>query len=276
MAPPQKSRLGRGLGGLISAAKPLALGDRCTTRRGHVAQAAAGYLEIQVNLIEPSPYQARREIARPSSLRSWPRASAARACCSRSWCAGTARMFQLIAGRAALARLPAAEDQGDSRADRRGERRLGGLDRPDREPPEGGAQSDRGGARLREPRQGFRPHPGDRGRAGGEEPGRRRQSLCGCFRSTPRSRATSPRTSSAWATPRCCSGVEDAGEARDPGPAGDRGGPERPGDGEARAGPPRRRAGQRGPTRRAVCRARPPPWRASRRGSRPTWGRGSP
>ncbi len=60
MASPQKSRLGRGLGGLISAAKPLA--PATFTTGAHIAQ-APGFLEIQVNLIEPSPYQARREIA---------------------------------------------------------------------------------------------------------------------------------------------------------------------------------------------------------------------
>jgi ParB family chromosome partitioning protein len=58
MAHPQKSRLGRGLGGLISAAKPLAP----ATFAAHVPQ-SPGFLEIQVHLIEPSPYQARREIA---------------------------------------------------------------------------------------------------------------------------------------------------------------------------------------------------------------------
>jgi ParB family chromosome partitioning protein len=59
MASPHKSRLGRGLGGLISAAKPLA--PATFTAAAHASQ-APGYLEIQVNLIEPSPYQARREI----------------------------------------------------------------------------------------------------------------------------------------------------------------------------------------------------------------------
>jgi ParB family chromosome partitioning protein len=58
MASTPKSRLGRGLGGLISAAKPVA--------QPHVAPPAPalspGYLEIQVHLVEPSPYQARREI----------------------------------------------------------------------------------------------------------------------------------------------------------------------------------------------------------------------
>jgi ParB family chromosome partitioning protein len=60
MASPQKSRLGRGLGGLISAAKPPASAPAVAP--AHVT-AAAGYIEIQVHLVEPSPYQARREIA---------------------------------------------------------------------------------------------------------------------------------------------------------------------------------------------------------------------
>jgi len=59
MASPQKSRLGRGLGGLISAAKPPLAAPAAAS---HVPQ-AQGYLEIQVHLVEPSPYQARREIA---------------------------------------------------------------------------------------------------------------------------------------------------------------------------------------------------------------------
>jgi ParB family chromosome partitioning protein len=59
MAPPQKSRLGRGLGGLISAAKTPAAAPAAQVP----APAAAGYIEIQVHLVEPSPYQARREIA---------------------------------------------------------------------------------------------------------------------------------------------------------------------------------------------------------------------
>jgi ParB family chromosome partitioning protein len=60
MASPQKSRLGRGLGGLISAAKPPSAAQ--ATAPAHVPP-AAGYIEIQVHLVEPSPYQARREIA---------------------------------------------------------------------------------------------------------------------------------------------------------------------------------------------------------------------
>jgi ParB family chromosome partitioning protein len=56
MATPQKSRLGRGLGGLISAGKPPA------PIVPAAAPQATGYLEVQVHLVEPSPYQARREI----------------------------------------------------------------------------------------------------------------------------------------------------------------------------------------------------------------------
>jgi ParB family chromosome partitioning protein len=60
-APKTKSRLGRGLGGLIAAAKPM------PPLPEHAAPAAAAhdgpaYREIPVDLIEPSPYQARREI----------------------------------------------------------------------------------------------------------------------------------------------------------------------------------------------------------------------
>jgi ParB family chromosome partitioning protein len=60
MATPQKSRLGRGLGGLISAAKPPSAAPAPPVAQ--VPQ-APGYMEIQVHLVEPSPYQARREIA---------------------------------------------------------------------------------------------------------------------------------------------------------------------------------------------------------------------
>ncbi|HEY5079651.1 MAG TPA: ParB/RepB/Spo0J family partition protein [Opitutaceae bacterium] len=60
MASPQKSRLGRGLGGLIAASKPFPAA--AASPSSHVP-AAPGYMEIQVHLVEPSPYQARREIA---------------------------------------------------------------------------------------------------------------------------------------------------------------------------------------------------------------------
>ncbi|MSU49843.1 MAG: ParB/RepB/Spo0J family partition protein [Opitutus sp.] len=68
MSAAPKSRLGRGLGGLIAAAKPATP----ATTGNHPAPStsvpvaapagAPGYLEIAVHLIEPSPYQARREI----------------------------------------------------------------------------------------------------------------------------------------------------------------------------------------------------------------------
>jgi len=76
MSAAPKSRLGRGLGGLIAAAKPAApapeprasaAASATTTVTTVVAAVpiptgAPGYLEIAVHLIEPSPYQARREI----------------------------------------------------------------------------------------------------------------------------------------------------------------------------------------------------------------------
>jgi ParB family chromosome partitioning protein len=63
MAAP-KSRLGRGLGGLIAAAsKAEASAHHPSTSSPAAAPVAApGFQEIAVDLIEPSPYQARREI----------------------------------------------------------------------------------------------------------------------------------------------------------------------------------------------------------------------
>jgi ParB family chromosome partitioning protein len=68
-----KSRLGRGLGGLIAAGKPpapavpppSAAAEKNAPSAPTAAAAPAGapgYLEIAVHAIEPSPYQARREI----------------------------------------------------------------------------------------------------------------------------------------------------------------------------------------------------------------------
>jgi ParB family chromosome partitioning protein len=73
MSAAPKSRLGRGLGGLIAASKPASPpvatpagaepSGRATTEHPAPAPTGApGYLEIGVHLIEPSPYQARREI----------------------------------------------------------------------------------------------------------------------------------------------------------------------------------------------------------------------
>ena len=92
MSAAPKSRLGRGLGGLIAAAKPAtpvtvapasveaaaptaafaspAASPAATTAATPATTkvGAPGYLEIAVHLIEPSPYQARREIS-PAQLR---------------------------------------------------------------------------------------------------------------------------------------------------------------------------------------------------------------
>jgi ParB family transcriptional regulator, chromosome partitioning protein len=61
-----KSRLGRGLGGLIAAAAPATpKTDPSAKPAGSPAPAtlpAPGFQEISVDLVEPSPYQARREI----------------------------------------------------------------------------------------------------------------------------------------------------------------------------------------------------------------------
>lgn len=72
MSAAPKSRLGRGLGGLIAAAKPAPTPATASTpaapapdgsdHRAAPTNGAPGYVEIPVHLIEPSPYQARREI----------------------------------------------------------------------------------------------------------------------------------------------------------------------------------------------------------------------
>lgn len=69
MSAAPKSRLGRGLGGLIAAGKPATPASVSTAAVSAPAPTAApaptgapGYQEIGVHLIEPSPYQARREI----------------------------------------------------------------------------------------------------------------------------------------------------------------------------------------------------------------------
>ncbi len=70
MAAAPKSRLGRGLGGLIAAAKPAAAAPAPAPVSASAPASAStaapsgapGYLEIATHLIVPSPYQARREI----------------------------------------------------------------------------------------------------------------------------------------------------------------------------------------------------------------------
>ena len=65
-----KSRLGRGLGGLIAAASPAKSATPAPVAAPTPAPAAPGapgFAEIAVNVIVPSPYQARREIS-PAQL----------------------------------------------------------------------------------------------------------------------------------------------------------------------------------------------------------------
>lgn len=64
-----KSRLGRGLGGLIAAASPAkpAAPVPAPAPVAPAAPAAPGFAEIAVSIIVPSPYQARREIS-PAQL----------------------------------------------------------------------------------------------------------------------------------------------------------------------------------------------------------------
>jgi ParB family chromosome partitioning protein len=64
MAAAPKSRLGRGLGGLISSSAAASPKPAIAAAPAAVVPvtAAPGYQEILVHLIEPSPYQARREI----------------------------------------------------------------------------------------------------------------------------------------------------------------------------------------------------------------------
>lgn len=67
MAAP-KSRLGRGLGGLIAAAAPKsveakpAAAPASASPAASAAPATSGFIDIPVSAIEPSPHQARREI----------------------------------------------------------------------------------------------------------------------------------------------------------------------------------------------------------------------
>ena len=65
MSAAPKSRLGRGLGGLIASAAPAtpkAIPASSPAEAPAAAAPAPGYQEIAVHLVEPSPYQARREI----------------------------------------------------------------------------------------------------------------------------------------------------------------------------------------------------------------------
>lgn len=118
MSAAPKSRLGRGLGGLIAAAKPAApaspnnapapaSGSGPAATDGVAAPAAAatapaptgapGYLEIAVHLIEPSPYQARREIP-PEQLSELAESIRSEGLLQPIVVRKTGEKFQLIAG----------------------------------------------------------------------------------------------------------------------------------------------------------------------------------
>ena len=121
MSAAPKSRLGRGLGGLIAAAKPAtpvtvapASEHGAASAPVSVASAAApaattaaapapaktgapGYLEIAVHLIEPSPYQARREIS-PAQLRELAESIRSEGLLQPIVVRKTGEKYQLIAG----------------------------------------------------------------------------------------------------------------------------------------------------------------------------------
>jgi len=68
MSTPAKSRLGRGLGGLIAAAKPaqtmvVPTPEKTAPVAATSQPSALGFQEILITQIEPSPYQARKEIS---------------------------------------------------------------------------------------------------------------------------------------------------------------------------------------------------------------------
>lgn len=107
MSAAPKSRLGRGLGGLIAAAKPAApapaapesqVDHRSPAPAPVAAPAGApGYLEVAVHMIEPSPYQARREIA-PEHLRELAESIRSEGLLQPIVVRKTGDKFQLIAG----------------------------------------------------------------------------------------------------------------------------------------------------------------------------------
>ncbi|HVU32201.1 MAG TPA: ParB/RepB/Spo0J family partition protein [Opitutaceae bacterium] len=111
MSAAPKSRLGRGLGGLIAAAKssagaPAAHASDAHPPAGAAAPAAAaaatpagapGYQEVAIHLIEPSPYQARREIT-PDQLNELAESIRSEGLLQPVVVRKTGEKFQLIAG----------------------------------------------------------------------------------------------------------------------------------------------------------------------------------
>lgn len=99
MSAAPKSRLGRGLGGLIASAAPA---TKHATPPAATAAAAAptgapGYQEVPVHLVEPSPYQARREIT-PEQLHELAESIRSEGLLQPIVVRRTGEKFQLIAG----------------------------------------------------------------------------------------------------------------------------------------------------------------------------------
>jgi ParB family chromosome partitioning protein len=102
MSAAPKSRLGRGLGGLIAAARPATPATPAPAATPAAESApgpapAVGYLEVAVHLIEPSPYQARREIP-PEQLNELAESIRAEGLLQPVVVRKTGDRFQLIAG----------------------------------------------------------------------------------------------------------------------------------------------------------------------------------
>ncbi len=105
MSAAPKSRLGRGLGGLIASAapaqKPAAPAPTAAANSAPapapVASGAPGYLEIPVLAVEPSPYQARREIT-PEQLNELAESIRSEGLLQPIVVRKTGEKFQLIAG----------------------------------------------------------------------------------------------------------------------------------------------------------------------------------
>ncbi|MFT3781371.1 MAG: ParB/RepB/Spo0J family partition protein [Nibricoccus sp.] len=107
MAAP-KSRLGRGLGGLIAGATPAQTKPESTAKAPAAAATpqpqaapapagAPGFQEIPVHLVEPSPYQARREIS-PEQLNELAESIRSEGLLQPIVVRKTGEKFQLIAG----------------------------------------------------------------------------------------------------------------------------------------------------------------------------------
>ena len=104
-----KSRLGRGLGGLIAASKPVVTTQPAPApaaapaaaaskpAMAPAAPAAPGYQEVPVNLVDPSPYQARKEIA-PEHLSELAESIRSEGLLQPIVVRKTGERFQLIAG----------------------------------------------------------------------------------------------------------------------------------------------------------------------------------